>query len=106
MPGIKGMTTFEVYAADFWDWEKSEYLKERRKRRNLTRAYADHAGKIVKGTIVPYFGKMRLDRITGEVIEKWMDDMLAEKYDHSSMKNPTASPKLDPQFSTDMIVFP
>ena len=37
VPGIKGMTTFEVYAADFWDWEKSEYLKDRRKYRKLTR---------------------------------------------------------------------
>jgi integrase len=87
VPGTKGMTTFAVYAEDFWDWEKSEYLKERRKRRNLTRAYADHCKKIVKGSILPYFGKMRLDRITGEEIDKWMDYMLAEKYEHSSINS-------------------
>ena len=79
VPGIKGMTTFAVYAADFWDWDKSEYLRDRRKRRILTEAYADRGRRLVHYTLNPYFGKMRLDKITGEVLEKWIDSMMAEK---------------------------
>ena len=79
VPGIKGMTTFAVYAAEFWDWGKSEYLKDRKKRRKLTQSYTDRNHSVVNHTLVPYFGKMRLDRITGEVIDKWLDFMIAEK---------------------------
>jgi site-specific recombinase XerD len=28
---------------------------------------------------------MRLDKITGEVIDKWMDYMIAEKYEHTTI---------------------
>ena len=85
VPGVKGMTTFGAYAAEFWDWEKSEYLKDRRKRRKLTRGYADKCKKVVDFTLVPYYGKMRLDRITGYVIDKWLDYMIAEKYENSTI---------------------
>jgi integrase len=85
VPGIKGMTTFTAYSADFWDWEKSEYLKGRRKRRKLTQAYADKCKRVVDFTLVPYFGNMRLDRITGEVIDKWLDYMIAQKYENSTI---------------------
>ena len=85
VPGIKGMTTFAVYAAEFWDWDKSEYLKHRRKRRKLTQGYAEKCQGVVDFTLAPYFGKMRLDRITGDVIDKWLDYMIAEKYENSTI---------------------
>ena len=85
IPGVKGMTTFAEYAAEFWDWEKSEYLKDRKKRRKLSQGYADKCQKVVDYTLVPYYGKMRLDRITGEVIDRWLDHMIAEKYEHSTI---------------------
>jgi integrase len=84
LPGLKEIPAFAEYAADFWDWEKSEYLKERRKRRKLTQAYADKNKKVVDYTLVPYFGKMKLDAISGEVIDKWLDYMIAEKYENST----------------------
>jgi integrase len=85
VPGIKGMSTFAVFASDFWDWEKSEYLKDRRKRNKLTKGYADKCKRQVDFTLTPYFGKMRLDRITGEVIDKWQDYMIASGYEHSTI---------------------
>jgi integrase len=85
VPGIKGMTTFAVYAADFWDWGKSEYLRDRVKHRNLTVGYADKSKWVVESVLLPYFGKMRLDRITGEEIDRWMDHMIAEKYEFSTI---------------------
>jgi len=85
LPGPKEIPTFAEFAALFWDWDKSEYLKERRKRRKLTQAYADKNKKVVDFTHIPYFGKMKLDAISGEVIDKWLDYMIAEKYENSTI---------------------
>jgi integrase len=76
LPNTKAMPTFAVYSADFWDWENSPYLKERKKRRKLTQNYTDKAKKQVEYTLSPYFGKMKLDKITGEVIDGWLDEMI------------------------------
>jgi integrase len=85
VPGIKGMTTFATYAAGFWDWEKSEYLKDRRKRKKLTQGYADKNQRVSDFTLTPYFGKMKLEKITGDVIDRWLDYMIAEKYERSTI---------------------
>nr|AGS51549.1 hypothetical protein [uncultured bacterium contig00004] len=84
LPDPKKMHTFEEFSKTFWDWENSAYLKERRKRRKLTQSYADKNMKVVEHTLIPYFGKMRLDRITGEEIDKWLDCMIAEKYENTT----------------------
>ena len=84
IPTLKGIPTFADFAVAFWDWEKSPYLKERRKRRKLTQAYADKNKNVVEHTLIPYFGKMRLDEISGEVIDKWLDYMIAEKFANST----------------------
>jgi len=84
LPEPKGIPTFAEFAVAFWDWEKSDYLKERRKRRKLTQAYADKNKKVVDHTLIPYFGKMKLDDISGEVIDKWLDYMIAEKFANST----------------------
>jgi len=84
LPGAKEIPTFAEYAADFWDWENSPYLKERKKRRKLTQSYADKNKKIVSFTLVPYFGKMRLDKITSEEIDRWLDFMIKEKYSNAT----------------------
>jgi len=84
LPGPKEVPTFAEYAATFWDWEKSEYLKERRKRRNLTQSYADKNKKTAENILVPYFGKMKLDAITGKEIDKWLDYLISKKYKNST----------------------
>jgi integrase len=73
---MKGIPTFEEYAIGFWDWDNSPYLKERRKRIKLTQNYTDKNKKLTESTLVSYFGKMRLDKITGEAIEGWLDAMI------------------------------
>jgi len=78
LPELKGIPTFAEFAALFWDWDKSEYLKERRKRRKLTQSYTDKNKKLVEHILVPYFGKMKLDKITGEAIDQWLDVMIKE----------------------------
>jgi len=80
LPLPKEIPTLAEYAAGFWDWENSLYLKERKKRRNLTQAYADKNKSITAATLIPYFGKMRLDKISGDIIDKWMDSLIDKKY--------------------------
>ena len=76
--GEKIMPTFEEYATGFWDWDTSPYLKERKKRRSLTRSYTDKNKREADYTLIPYFGKMKLDKITGEVIDEWLDVQIKE----------------------------
>jgi integrase len=84
LPGPVEIPTFAEYAAGFWDWENSPYLKDRKKRRKLTEGYADKNKKVVDHTLIPYFGEMKLDTISGEVIDQWLDYMIAEKYENST----------------------
>jgi integrase len=85
LPGPKGIPTFAEYVIGFWDWEDSPYLKERRKRYKLTKSYADKNGRVADYTLVPYFGKMKLDTITPEVVEKWFDHMTKEGYKNTTV---------------------
>jgi hypothetical protein len=85
LPGPKDIPTFAEYAQGFWDWETSPYLKERRKRYKLIQSYADKNGKVAAHTFIPYFGKMRLDKISAEEVELWIDYMLDEDYKHTTI---------------------
>ncbi|MDR2631252.1 MAG: site-specific integrase [Spirochaetaceae bacterium] len=85
LPGPKEMPTFAEYCTGFWDWENSPYLKERKKRRKLTQSYADKNQRVVEYTLLPYFGKMRVDKITADEIEKWFDHMIKEGYKHTTI---------------------
>jgi integrase len=48
------------------------------------RAYADKNRKVVQSQLLPYFGNMRLDKITPEVIEEWFDHMTSEGYKNTT----------------------
>jgi len=64
--------TFEEYARNWWDWDTSEYLKNQKGRKDITKSYADNCMKMVKNQILPYFGKTPLDKITSGDINKWL----------------------------------
>jgi integrase len=85
LPGVKEIHTFAEFAAGFWDWEKSEYIKSRKKRYNITKSYADKNARVVNYTLIPYFGKFRLDKITAEEVDMWFDYMLDEDYKHTTI---------------------
>src|SRR5215469_9932962 len=84
LPSPKETPTFAEYSRDFWDWETSPYLKDRKKRRKLTQGYADKNKRVTEYTLLPYFGKMRLDKITGEVIDQWLDYMISQDYKNTT----------------------
>lgn len=84
IPNAHFMPTFAEWAKDFWDADKSAYLKDRKKRRALTENYFYKGGKVTNKNLLPYFGEMKLDQITGDVIEGWLDFMIGEGYKNTS----------------------
>ena len=85
IPLQSNIGTFEELAAGFWDWEKSPYLEDRRKRNVLTESYADKCKRVVDYNLLPYFGKMKLEKITLDVVEEWFDKMIADKFKHTTI---------------------
>jgi integrase len=80
LPHRRDMQTFAEYSQGWWIWETCPYLKKRRKRHNITRGYADNYLGQMNKHLIPYFGKMKLDKITQEDIEKWFDHMAEKGY--------------------------
>ncbi|GHU96922.1 hypothetical protein FACS189483_01360 [Spirochaetia bacterium] len=70
--------TFAEYAAGWWEWDTCQYLKKRRKRHNITQPYANLAKRQMENHLLPFFGNMKLSKITDDEIENWFD-MMAEK---------------------------
>jgi site-specific recombinase XerD len=83
LPYKLGGQTFAEYAEGWWEWDTCKYLKKRRKRHNITQAYADNNKKILKNRLLPYFGKMPMNKITAEEIENWIDSMAEEGYQNT-----------------------
>jgi hypothetical protein len=95
VPGLKNVPTFEEFAKGFWDWETCAYLKDRRKRKKLTKSYADKNKTIVAVQLIPYFGKMRLDKIGPNETEAWIDHLTALKYKNTSINGYLGTLKTD-----------
>jgi integrase len=82
IPNSGFMPTFAEYSEGWWDKKTCKYLKKRMKRHNLTDSYIDHNRGYMINQFVPYFGKMKLDKITPDEIENWLD-YLSEDYKHT-----------------------
>ena len=85
IPGKCGTPLFADFAQGFWEWDTCEYLKDRRKRTKLTQSYADKNKMVLLGQLIPYFGKKRLDWITADDIEGWLDYMQAKGYRNTTI---------------------
>jgi integrase len=85
IPNSGYMPTFTEYARGWWEWETCAYLKKRRKRHNLTQAYADNNRKNLKNHLIPYFGDMPLNKITRDDIEAWFDKLIEDDYQNTSI---------------------
>ena len=77
--------TFAEYARGWWDWDTCEYLKKRRKRYNLTQGYADQAKRNLDKILLPFFGEMRMDKITQEDVERFLDSLIKQKYQNTTI---------------------
>jgi integrase len=68
----RAVPTLREWAEDFWDMEKSGYLRGRKGRRPITIGYVKNGRSYTENQIVPFFGDMRLDAITEVEIENWL----------------------------------
>jgi integrase len=64
--------TFAEYARGWWEPEECLYLKKRLARKPLSALYTERCRRMMERYLIPYFGKMRLDRITEEDIDTWL----------------------------------
>jgi integrase len=80
IPSQLNSPTFAEYAAGWWEWDTCKYLKKRKKRHNLTQSYADLYKRQMDNHLIPYFGKMKLGKITPDEIENWLDCMSEKGY--------------------------
>jgi integrase len=83
LPYKLGGQTFAEYAEGWWEWDACKYLKKRRKRHNITQAYADNNKKMLRNRLLPSFGSMPMNKITPEEIENWLDAMAEEGYQNT-----------------------
>lgn len=71
-----------VESRHWWDWARCEYVKGKLLRSEagkpaITRAYADRSKTKVDTHILPYLGTVRLSKLTPQILERWMFDLLA-----------------------------
>jgi hypothetical protein len=71
VPGGR-VPTFEEFSKGWWDYETCPYLKSRKGRRAISKAYAVQGRYAVKNHLVPAFGKKRLDLICEDEIDTWL----------------------------------
>ena len=70
--------------SNFWLWGKCHYIRNRQARgANISRTYVDDMRTMLERHILPYFEKMKLQKIRSRHIEKWLMEL-------------TCPPKTDP----------
>ena len=63
---------FRDFAAGFYDWDTSAYVKAKRLSENVTRSHIDAKARNLRNDVLPVFGDFRLSDITADTIEVWM----------------------------------
>ena len=73
IPAEKNNATFENFYKDFWDWEKSTYLKKERLRGHIIgKMTAYRRQSVLKSDIEPYFCKLKIKDISKTKVENWL----------------------------------
>jgi len=85
VPKKNNAPTFAEYAQGWWEWDTCEYLKKRRKRSKITKSYADLAKWNVEKLLLPFFGQMRMDQITKNDVEAFLDSEQKKGYKNTTI---------------------
>ena len=70
--------SLEVYAADWWDWDRCAYVAEMRDRGRITKAHADNQRRLLRLHILPHIGSRRIDELSTAVVEDWARYLMRE----------------------------
>lgn len=77
---------FGQFTENFWVWDKCSYVKTRREREaDLSKNYVDQMRALLIHYILPYFAKIKLEKITARMIERWLFS-LKEAMGHKGKK--------------------
>ena len=71
IPNRKKVTTFAEFAKGFWELD-SAYVREQRSRKDFNDSYVTISRQLTINQIEPFFGKVTLDKITSEDVNKWL----------------------------------
>jgi integrase len=77
--------TFAEYALGWWEWDTCPYIQKRRKRYSLTQAYTDNAKRNLEKVLMPFFGKMLMNKITRNDVERLLDSLIQKKYQNTTI---------------------
>lgn len=84
IPGNKPMA-FEEFAAGWWDINTCKYLRWRQMQNPLAPSTIDHYKTSLELHIKPFFGKMRLNAVSPELIHNWIINLSQKGYSNSSI---------------------
>ena len=71
IPDRKKVMTFAEFADGFWELD-SAYVREQRSRKDFNDSYVTISRQLSINQIEPFFGKVTLDKITAEDVNKWL----------------------------------
>ena len=64
--------SLERYTADWWEWDRCQYVAQMRSRGRMTRSHADNQRRLLRLHILPHIGHRRIDELTTADIEDWL----------------------------------
>ena len=81
LPKVDNEILFKDFALDFWEYDKSIYIKRRLARGgSFTRSFALSRKQSTNKHIIPCFGDMKLDTIRPKNIEDWLLEFIDKGY--------------------------
>ncbi|GHV80984.1 hypothetical protein AGMMS49944_27750 [Spirochaetia bacterium] len=83
----KKIMTFGEYAQGWWEWDTCQYMQSKKHRKGLNQDYVDGQRQFMNNWLVPYFGKMRLDRITREDCDRFLTNLPEQETKERKYKN-------------------
>jgi integrase len=86
--------TFGEFASGWWDIKTCKYLEWRQMQDPLAPSTIDNYKTHLELHIKPFFGKMRLNAISPEIVQKWIMQLSRDGYNNSSINIKIATLKV------------
>jgi integrase len=86
--------SFEEFAAGWWDIKTCKYLEWRQMQNPLAPSTIDHYKTNLELHLKPFFGKLKLNAISAELVQNWVLRLSREGYNNSSVNVQIATLKI------------
>jgi integrase len=92
MAGSGGSARFSDFLEEFWDWERSPYVREKlRAEHSIHRNYVYKMSNNVKNYWLPFFGEKMLGELSPADIDRFVDGLSAAR--HGRENKPLTNPR-------------